>query len=57
MKTITLVFPTMYVLWQFKNAIRANRVEINVQLCALTCDCREEEVKLAVETYGAKVKD
>jgi len=55
MKKITLVFPTMYVLWQFRNAIRANHVEINVSRCSLTCNCNEEQLKKAMSEYGAKI--
>jgi hypothetical protein len=53
MQQITLKFKSAAQLWQFKQAIASQQVEINLKHCTLTCHCDEKEVALAQEKYGA----
>lgn len=52
---VTLKFTSANRLWQFKQAIKADQVNIDLKNCTLTCTCSTEDIKLAVEQYGAIV--
>jgi hypothetical protein len=53
MPLVTLKFKSANLLWQFKQAIKAGNVNIDLKKCTLTCNCSAEEIKLAMEKYGA----
>ena len=55
MNKVTLVFPTLYRLWQFRETLATNHVEINAGTCTLTCNCDEIQVKRAIDDFGARV--
>jgi hypothetical protein len=48
-----LQFKSVFQLWQFKQAIAALDVAVNLSSCTLTCWCEEAQIRLALETYGA----
>lgn len=50
-----LVFPTLYNLWQFAQAINVRSMEINTARRLLICPCKEADVTLAKEAYGASL--
>ncbi|HEV7620993.1 MAG TPA: hypothetical protein VGO09_04635 [Flavisolibacter sp.] len=54
-KKITLAFPAIKILWEFRKAIGANVAEISFQKKTLTCHCTEENIDLAIVTYKAMV--
>ena len=56
-KKVTLIFPSLPQLWNFAQAIRASSIEIISATSTLTCDCNDEDIKLAKEKYGAIVRD
>ncbi|HZH95985.1 MAG TPA: hypothetical protein VEY06_08875, partial [Flavisolibacter sp.] len=53
MKKTTLHFKTIFQLWNFKKAIAACEVEVNLSTRTLLCSCKTEEVRLALDNYGA----
>lgn len=55
MSSLTLKFKSANLLWQFKQAIKADEVSMNLQECTLTCNCSAEDIKLALTQYGAVV--
>jgi hypothetical protein len=55
MKKVTLHFKSIQQLWQFKQAINTQEVEVNFDQCTLTCHCDEKEVQLAIDRFNAKV--
>ena len=54
---VTLIFPSLRQLWDFAQAIHANSIEIISTTCTLICDCKEADIQLAKEKYGAVVRD
>lgn len=55
MQKVTLKFKSVSLLWEFKQAIKAHEVEINLHKCTITCHCSGVEVSLAVQKFGAEV--
>ncbi|HEV7621903.1 MAG TPA: hypothetical protein VGO09_09225 [Flavisolibacter sp.] len=55
MKRVTLFFPSIDALWQFRKIIVATYFEINPKGKTLTCDCNEEHINIALIEYGAIV--
>jgi len=55
MDKVTLVFPSVQEMWQFKIVSKANYIEINLPARSLTCSCSREEIELAVKKFNAKV--
>jgi hypothetical protein len=54
MQKVTLKFKSGKQLWEFKQQIRAQDVEINLRNCTLTCHCSEKEISLAIVKFGAE---
>jgi len=57
MKKVTLLFPTLYRLWQFRETLATNHVEINTGKCTLSCSCNEAQVNRAITDFGARLLD
>jgi hypothetical protein len=55
MQKITLKFKSANQLWAFKQLIKSQDVEINLNQCTITCNCSEDELTLAVGKFGAEV--
>ena len=55
MDKVTLVFPSVQAMWQFKLITKANYIEINIPALSLTCSCSEAEIDLATKKYNARV--
>lgn len=43
----------MRLLWQFAQQLKCKSIEIRTGTKTLLCDCSDEELRLAVSTYGA----
>ncbi|RYZ22950.1 MAG: hypothetical protein EOO10_21350 [Chitinophagaceae bacterium] len=54
MRTVTIRFLSPHELWKFRVAINANVCQIK-QNKTLTCQCSDEDVGLAVTSFGGKV--
>ena len=57
MQKTTLVFLSLKELWEFRQAIHANYIEINTKNKSITCDCTREHIQLAIDQFHAKVMD
>jgi hypothetical protein len=55
MKKTTLIFLSLNDLWDFRQAIQANYIEINTKNKSITCDCSKEHIDLAINKFHAKV--
>lgn len=55
MQKVTLKFKSSKQLWDFKQEIKAQDVEINLRNCTITCNCSEKEISQAIEKFGAEV--
>lgn len=55
MKKTTIIFLSLKDLWDFRQAIQANHIEINTKNKSITCDCSEEHIKLAINKFNGKV--
>jgi hypothetical protein len=53
-RSITLIFPTLYHLWNFAKEINVYSVEIFVAKKMLVCECTEEQIRLAQTKYAAR---
>lgn len=54
---VTLIFPSLRHLWEFAQAIQVNSIEIIAKTSTLICDCKDADVQLAKEKYGAVVRE
>jgi hypothetical protein len=52
---VTLVFPTLLELWAFVKAIEGNSVDIRTADNSLTCQCSEDQIKLAIEKFHGRM--
>jgi hypothetical protein len=57
MKKVTLLFPSLYRLWQFRETLETTHVEINTGNCALSCNCNEGQVNRAITDFGATLQE
>ena len=55
MQKTTLVFLSLKDLWEFRQAIQANYIEINTKNKSITCECSKAHIELAVEQFNAKI--
>ncbi|HUS01101.1 MAG TPA: hypothetical protein VMY77_05205 [Chitinophagaceae bacterium] len=55
MVDVTLIFPSVRAMREFMDVIQAANTEINLRTLTLICDCSEADIKLARETFGARV--
>jgi hypothetical protein len=55
MQNVTLKFRSAEQLWQFKQAIQVQEVQINLKDCTITCSCNEKGITLASEKYVASL--
>ena len=55
MKKITLVFPSVQDLWEFKSTVQARFVEINIKALTIICECMDVDVELATSRFNAKI--
>lgn len=49
MRLVTLEFPAIKMLWSFRCEIEANAFEVNPRNRTITCQCDEQQIKLAME--------
>ena len=57
MKTVTLVFPAIKLLWSFIDQIDVKYTEVNIRTISLICDCSEADLVLAIRDFKASVVD
>lgn len=55
MRLVTLQFPTANLIWNFRCEIEANFFELNLGNRTITFKCDEQQIRLAMEKYGAKL--
>ena len=52
---VSIRFTSLTKLWAFRVAINVNVFEMNMSQLTITCQCSEEDIKLAENKYGGKV--
>ena len=55
MQKTTLVFMSLKDLWEFRQAIQANIIEINTKNKSIACECSKEHIELAINRFHGKV--
>ena len=55
MKTVTLQFPTLEVLLEFKELTNVHNCKIHAVKCLLTCTLSEAQIQLTLDRYSAKI--
>lgn len=56
MPKVKLCFHNLYSLWSFTQTIPHDNIEINATVCALICECTEQQIELALNKFGAKIE-
>ena len=56
LKNVKLLFPDEKQLRRFYMIIESPNVEMNIRTLSLICDCQENEINKAIQTFGAKVE-
>lgn len=52
---VSIRFTSLTKLWSFRMDIHVNVFEMNIAELTITCQCSEEDIKLAENKYGGKV--
>jgi hypothetical protein len=55
MNNVTLQFPSTHILWLFRRTISLVSLQVNHALRTLTCDCYEEDINIALSSFGAEI--
>lgn len=55
MKNVTLQFPSTHILWLFRRTMNLLSLQVNPALKRLRCECKVEDINIAVSTYGAEI--
>jgi hypothetical protein len=54
-KGVILQFPTLSLLWHFAQELKSKDIHINTWERQLICDCREDEINLALTAFKARI--
>lgn len=52
---VTIQFTSLTNLWAFRTAIAVNVFEMNMSEISITCECRKEDIELAIEKYKGRL--
>lgn len=55
MSKVRIVFPSLFMLWEFKQVFRKTVVKTLFFRRSLVCVCTESQIELAIHAYNAKV--
>lgn len=52
---VSIQFTSLTKLWEFRMAIDANVFEMNMTQIAITCDCSNEQIEMAVKVFNGRL--
>ena len=55
MKKVSLIFPTMGMLWHFTEMKSPSFVEVKMKQQQLTCTCSEQDIQFAIDMCMAQI--
>lgn len=54
-RSVTIHFSSITNLWTFRQAIDCHIFEMSLITRSITCECTEEQIKLALEQFGGEL--